>query len=130
MNGHFIKNDAGKLRLDLLDPHFLEGMAAILTLGAAKYSPENWKNCTEPFQRYYAALQRHLLAFAKGERTDAESGKSHLYHAACCLMFLAHFERTGAMDDKPDEYPRLESSTRVIRHTPGTVPDPSMTGVF
>lgn len=99
----FRKNDAGKARYDLISPEFLEGLAAILTLGAAKYSPDNWRNCPEPFERYYAALQRHLVAFAKGERTDAESGRSHLYHAACCLMFLEHFERTGALDVEPDE---------------------------
>jgi hypothetical protein len=98
MSQPFTKHDAGKLRLDLISPEFLEGLGAILTLGAVKYSPKNWQNCTEPFERYYSALQRHLLAFARGERTDAESGRSHLYHAAACLMFLEHFERTGALD--------------------------------
>lgn len=79
--------------LHLVDPLFIEGLAAILTLGAVKYSPRNWQACPAPFERYYSALQRHLLAFAKGERTDAESGLSHLYHAAACLQFLAYFER-------------------------------------
>jgi hypothetical protein len=99
----FVKHDEGKLMVHLIPPEFLEGLAAILTLGAVKYSPRNWVNCPEPFERYYSALQRHLLAFAKGERTDAESGKSHLYHAAACLVFLEHFERVGALDDKPQD---------------------------
>lgn len=94
MSSKFTKYDAGKLRMDLIDPQFTEGLAAVLTHGAAKYSADNWKACTEPFQRYYAALQRHLHLYARGEQRDAESGLSHLYHAACCLMFLAHFERT------------------------------------
>jgi hypothetical protein len=93
----FVKDDAGKLRMDLIAPQFLEGLADILTLGAAKYSPRNWEACPNPFERYYSALQRHLLAFAKGERQDAESGRSHLYHAAACLMFLEKFERDGAL---------------------------------
>lgn len=93
----FIKHDAGKLRMDLVDPVFLEGLARVLTLGAVKYSPRNWQACPEPFERYYAALQRHLNAFAQGQRADEESGLSHLYHAACCLQFLAYFEREGAL---------------------------------
>lgn len=98
MSEPFTKHDSGKLRLDLVDPLFIEGLAAILTLGATKYSPTNWQNCPKPFERYYSALQRHLLAFAKGERTDPESGLSHLYHAAACLQFLAWFER----DNEPE----------------------------
>ena len=98
----FTKHDAGKLRLDLIEPEFLEGLAAILTLGAAKYSAANWKQCPNPYERYYSALQRHLLAFAKDERTDKESGRSHLYHAACCLMFLAHFEAKRVFDPPAD----------------------------
>lgn len=103
----FRKNDAGKLRFDLIEPQFLEGLAAILTLGATKYSAANWKNCPAPFERYYAALQRHLVAFAKDQRADPESGLSHLYHAAACLMFLAHFEAAGAFDTEPADEPEL-----------------------
>jgi hypothetical protein len=104
----FVKHDAGKLRFDLLDPEFEAGMAVVVTLGAAKYDDENWKRCTEPFRRYYAALRRHLNAFAQGERVDEESGVSHLYHAAVCLMFLAHFERVGDLEtDVADDDPEL-----------------------
>jgi hypothetical protein len=95
----FVKHDAGKPQHWLLDPQFVEGMVAILTLGAVKYAPNplNWQACPEPYERYYSALQRHLTAFAKGERADKESGLSHLYHAACCLQFLAYFEREGRL---------------------------------
>lgn len=107
----FTKHDAGKLRFDLIDPYFLEGLADVLTRGAAKYSPDNWKNCPAPFERYYSALQRHLTAYAKGEQHDAETGLSHLYHAACCLMFLAYFERDV-------EVPKMESSTSIKEPLP------------
>jgi hypothetical protein len=93
----FQKHDDGKPMHWLVDPYFVEGLAHILTLGAAKYGALNWRDCPEPFERYYSALQRHLIAFAKGERADPESGRSHLYHAAACLQFLACFEREGLL---------------------------------
>lgn len=88
----FVKHDDGKLRFDLIEPKFLEGLAAVLTHGAVKYRPNNWKDCPGPYVRYYAALQRHLNAYAQGKTYDAESGFHHLYHAACCLMFLVYFD--------------------------------------
>lgn len=105
----FQKHDAGKLRLDLISPEFLEGLGAILTLGAAKYAAENWKQCPEPFERYYSALQRHLVAFAKGQRVDKESGLSHLYHAAACIQFLEYFERIGAIGKQAAPDPELSA---------------------
>lgn len=96
----FQKHDQDKTRFDLVCPDFVEGLAKVLTHGARKYSDNNWVNCPQPFQRYYSALQRHLTAFAKGEPADEETGLSHLYHAACCLMFLASFERNGMLDSE------------------------------
>lgn len=93
----FVKHDKNKTRFDLLDAEFLNFMAIVMTDGAAKYSAENWKLCDEPMQRYYSALQRHLNAFARGERVDPESALSHLYHAACNIMMLAWFEREGTL---------------------------------
>ncbi len=93
----FVKYDSEKLRFDLLDPDFEEGIAEVLTLGAKKYSPDNWKRCPEPFERYYSALRRHIAAFAQGEPSDKETGLSHLLHAACCIQFLYHFELEGKL---------------------------------
>ena len=31
----------------------------------------------------------------QGEQTDSESGKHHLAHAVCCLMFLMWFDLVG-----------------------------------
>lgn len=89
-----MKFDADKLRMDLIEPEFLEGLAKVLTLGASKYAPDSWKtDVSEPERRYYAAALRHLLAWKKGEKTDHESGLSHIYHAACNLMFLEYFDK-------------------------------------
>ena len=86
-----IKNDAGKLPMDLLDPEWLEGVAAVLQFGAEKYEPHNWRRGLE-WSRFYAGIQRHLNAFAKGEEHDPETGLSHLHHASCGLMFLSFMQ--------------------------------------
>jgi hypothetical protein len=88
----FEKFDNGKAQMSLLDPHFIEGIAEVLTIGAKKYSPDNWKRCKDK-SRYVDALYRHFTAYMKGEEVDPESGLSHLYHMGCNIMFLDFFDR-------------------------------------
>lgn len=89
------KNDLGKLRFDLVDADFEEQLAKVITYGANKYAPDNWKKVEDPVNRYYAALRRHLAAWRKGEKVDPESGLNHLAHVAANVMFLMHFECPG-----------------------------------
>ena len=84
------KYDKDKLMCNLLEPEFLEEMTKVLTLGAKKYAPDNWKGL-DP-ERLLAALYRHLLASHKGELIDKESGLSHMAHIAVNAMFLYWFE--------------------------------------
>lgn len=94
------KQDGGKPRMDLLAPEFLSGTAAVLTFGAAKYEARNWEKGMS-WGRVFGALMRHLWAWWGGESRDAETGLSHLHHAACCLMFLAAYEaREIGTDDR------------------------------
>ena len=88
----FVKQDSGKLRISLIEPQFIKGTAEVLTMGAEKYSAGNWKNC-EDRKRYEDALLRHIYDYLQGNKCDDESGVSHLYHAACNLMFLDSFDR-------------------------------------
>lgn len=96
------KDDGGKPRWDLMSPVLLNGIARVLTFGANKYADRNWEKGIK-FGRVFAALMRHLWAWWGGELTDPETGESHLYHAGCCLMFLAHFEdgEYEVFDDRP-----------------------------
>lgn len=87
------KDDKEKNRLDLIEPEFIEGVGKVLTFGANKYEPNNWQKVDDAEDRYYAAALRHLMAWRRGEKTDIESGISHLDHVACNIMFLQHFER-------------------------------------
>jgi hypothetical protein len=94
-----VKYDNDKLRYDLLDPEYTEGIVKVLTLGAKKYAADNWKNVPDPKNRYYAALMRHIQDWRKGEILDEEWGTPHLHHAACCLMFLSFFRDIGEKND-------------------------------
>jgi hypothetical protein len=82
------KFDGGKLQYGLLPPLALKATVEILTFGAEKYEPDNWKHVPDSKRRYFDAMQRHLWAWKEGEQNDPETGKNHLAHAMCCLMFL------------------------------------------
>lgn len=87
----FVKADHGKPRPDLLPPHALLAVSEVLAAGVVKYSANNWR-LVDDRQRYYAALQRHALAYQTGENTDPESGLSTLAHLACNALFLLECE--------------------------------------
>jgi len=90
----FKKFDGNKPMVSLVEPKFILGVAEILTFGAEKYGKNNWKEAQpEDIQRYKDALMRHQLAYFDGEEIDLESGKSHLYHIGCNIMFLDYFDR-------------------------------------
>lgn len=87
MNG--MKFDQGKPRVDLIDPRFLLELGEVLGFGAEKYEENSWQGIAAATpERYQAAALRHLYQYGTGEKIDKESGKSHLVHAACNLMFL------------------------------------------
>jgi len=84
-----VKYDDDKIRMDLLPPKALRGIAEIFTFGAKKYHDFNYKTGQGlDWVRVYAAGMRHLNAWNDGEDIDPESNKSHLYHAGCCIMML------------------------------------------
>lgn len=89
------KYDAGKPRVDLLIdgcPLALEAISQVLTFGAKKYADHNWQHVPDGEKRYKAAMMRHVLASSRGEKTDSETGLSHLAHAACCILFMLELE--------------------------------------
>jgi len=92
------KDDAEKPRWDLLPFDELEDTVRVLTFGAIKYSPDNWKRVPGARCRYIAAAFRHLVARARGEILDPESGRPHTAHAVCCLLFLAWFDHHPEAD--------------------------------
>jgi len=96
-----VKHDGEKAPMDLLPPELLFAVAEILKYGVAKYEVRNWEKGMR-WGRVFAALMRHMWAWWSGDDKDQETGKSHLWHAACCLAFLIAYESRGVgEDDRP-----------------------------
>jgi hypothetical protein len=98
-NSTFVKHDSDKPKYYMIIPSWLRGIAEVLTSGAITYSPDNWKNY-EPTEKrpesatncYYSAMMRHVEAWREGEKYDKKTGKHHLLHASCCIMFMFWFD--------------------------------------
>lgn len=88
------KYDSGKPDWSLLPFKAVSETVEVLTFGANKYGPDNWRIVPNAKKRYLAAAFRHIVAYATGEKKDSESGLSHLSHALCCLMFILELEKT------------------------------------
>ena len=102
--GEGVKHDQSKPAMDLIPPEHLEQIARALEFGRHKYGAWNWAGGLA-WSRVYAALQRHLQQFWRGEDTDPESGLSHLAHAAACVAFLNHYARYKKdLDDRPKAF--------------------------
>jgi hypothetical protein len=86
------KYDGEKIRMDLLPFEALEAVAEVLTLGARKYSDNNWQIVKNAERRYLAALLRHLVARERGEMRDVEWGLLHAAHMATNALFILWFE--------------------------------------
>jgi len=77
------KDDADKLRFELLVPNFIAEMAKVLTLGAKKYSDNSWQNVPNAKQRYIGAMLRHANELQQNHEMDFEWPDSEVtYHAA------------------------------------------------
>ena len=81
------KFDQEKPQLYLLPPNSIVEVGKVLTYGAEKYDPENWRKVDDLQNRYTSAALRHIFAHMEGEKNDEETGLSHLAHAMCCLLF-------------------------------------------
>ena len=92
-----VKFDKEKAQWSLLPFRAVKEVVDVLTFGVKKYSVDNWKYVPQARVRYMDATFRHLADWHSIDRKDPETGKSHLAHAICCLLFLLWFEQE---DDK------------------------------
>jgi len=107
-----IKWDHDKPRFDLIPPYIEEEVAKVLTFGARKYAPDNWKKVPDGKRRYLSAIRRHYQAFRKGEQLDPETGLHHMAHLICCAMFLGEADLTNEPlpEALTDDKEQLQSS--------------------
>lgn len=85
-----LRFNEGKTRYDLLPVYATEQMAKVLTMGAAKYGDDNWKEGMK-WTKVLASLKRHIAAFERGEDIDKESGLLHIAHAMTNAAFLTEY---------------------------------------
>lgn len=92
-----MKNDFldDKPRWDLLPLPEIEDLVKVYTAGAKKYAPNNWQKLDNGYQRYKAALFRHLLAYEKGERIDPDTKCMHLAQVAWNAIAMLWFDKNG-----------------------------------
>lgn len=95
------KHDQGKPRMELIDSYAMEQLAEVLTFGAKKYAPHNWRGGIA-YSRLIAACLRHIFAWVGGQDNDPETGLSHLAHAMCCIMFILGLSNVSS--DNDDRY--------------------------
>ena len=92
------KNDAGKLRYDLIPPDPLREVARVYTIGSTKYQDYNWLHGMN-WSRVIAALFRHMEAWREGRTVDPDDGQHPLASVIWCAMTLLEFERLGVGRD-------------------------------
>lgn len=102
-----IKNDFKdkKLRWDLLPLQEIEDVVKVYTAGAEKYGDNNWQNLENGYQRYKAALFRHLLEYEKGIDVDPETNCLHLAQVAWNAIAMLYFSKH--ITDRRDQIENL-----------------------
>lgn len=97
-----IKNDRkdGKLRWELLPLPTLEKVVEVYTKGAEKYGPNNWQNLPDGYQRYKAAMLRHLVEYEKGNEIDSDTGCHHLAQVAWNALAILHIQTANSQPHK------------------------------
>jgi hypothetical protein len=102
-----VKFDEDKLPVHLLPFDAIMAITEILQHGAKKYEPRNWERGMA-WSKVFRACNTHLWKWwmktdeGKGPGNDEETGKSHLLHAGCCILFLIAYElRKTGTDNRP-----------------------------
>ena len=89
----------GKLRWDLLPLAEIEDIVRVYTEGAKKYADNSWQDIPDGFNRYFAASQRHIMEYMKGEKFDKETGCYHLACAAWNIIAMLYYDKHGKGKD-------------------------------
>lgn len=130
-----MKNDKldDKTRWELMPLDCLEDIARVYTEGAKKYGENTWQYLDNGYQRYKAALLRHLWEFEKGNEIDPETGCHHLAQVCWNSIALLYLSKHSMKDmtveiwrtayNFPDyevsNFGKVRSKDRIIEHSNG-----------
>jgi len=95
-----VKLDGAKAKFGLVPPDAYLAVAEVMTLGALKYSANNWVGLE--LSRVLDAMERHINAFRMGEEYAADSKQHHMAHAIANAMMAYHI-----VMNKPEQDDRL-----------------------
>lgn len=95
------KADQGKPQWSLVPMGAMADVVAVFTLGARKYAPTGWRTVPNARIRYLDAAFRHLVAVARGEVLDSETGKPHLAHLAADALILLDIDQQEKKNQTP-----------------------------
>lgn len=96
-----LTNDKGKPPLAMLPWAGIEEVALVQAYGNQKYGDfYNFRKGME-VTRHLSCAIRHVAKYLSGESLDQESGRPHLAHAACRILYVLQNQRDGtAIDDR------------------------------
>jgi hypothetical protein len=101
------RKNQGKLRYDLVPDFAQQEYVRVLTKGAEKYSPDNWRGGMK-WSTVLASLSRHLAELKKGKDFDDGVDGTGCYHAAqimCNAAFILEYYRIHPQgDDRKHSY--------------------------
>lgn len=102
------KFDSDKPSIHLIPAEFIFAISTVLGFGAKKYQEWNWSKGMA-WSRCYSACMRHMWSWWSGQGPssknfafgdlDDETQFSHLWHAACCILFLICYEEWDIGED-------------------------------
>jgi hypothetical protein len=100
-----IRENSGKPPVSLILSKALLEVAKVAEFGAKKYTPHNYRKGMK-WSFFVDAGMRHLIKYCTGEKTDPESGLSHLAHVVWNFLALLEFETEGI--ESNDLFPGYE----------------------
>lgn len=98
-DGKGLRYNHGKVRVDLIPPEWVWGLAQVMTRGAIKYETRNWERGMS-WSHCLGSCLRHVFKFVCGERFDQETGCHHMALAAWnCLALMSYDVRSIGQND-------------------------------
>lgn len=114
------KNDRidDKLRWELLPLEDIEDIVKVYTEGAKKYGPNMWQNLPDGYNRYKAAMFRHLLEYEKGNWLDPDTGCISLAQVAWNAIAMLHIAKQNMKNNERTICSKKEDLLTEAKDTP------------